>query len=89
MRRFQEQGTTASKCTTMGTADLEWFIRRMRVVRHGQEKLLAAVRNLVDKDVVSWAMLVDGGSIDLDEASGHQRAITVSIQREPLHHGGP
>ncbi len=61
MRRFQEQGATASERTMMEAVDLEWFIQRMRVVRHGQEKLLAAVRSLVDKDVAPWAVVADGG----------------------------
>ena len=89
MRRFQEQGATATKRTTTGAADVECFIRRMRVIRHGQEKLLAAVRNLVDKDVVPWAMLADGRSIDLDQASGYHLAIAVSLPQEPLLQGGP
>ena len=89
MRCFQEQGATAFKRTTMGAADVEWFIRRMLVVRHGQEKLLAAVQNLADKDVVPWAMLADGRSIDLDQASGYHHAIAVSLPQEPLLQGGP
>ena len=84
MAKFQQQNTFRVKTSE---ADVEFFIRRMRLVSAGEAKLTAAIQNM-DEHILILMRIADQSTVDLPQQAGDHADVGPFRQAEALG-GGP